>query len=329
MKGIIIEEPRKLEVKEFKTPEISLPEEVLVKVEGCGVCGTDIHLYQGLEFAKYPVIPGHEFIGEIIKMGKTSENYFKVGDRVAIDPNLPCYVCQDCRKGRYNLCSNMVNIGVNKDGGFAEYTVVNYKQIYHVPSGLDLKIAVLAEPVSCIIHGIEKANLQFDDKVLIIGAGPIGILTHKILEKVFGVKDVFIQEINEKRIENAQKLGVKNISKSYSTSFDVIFEMSGSVQGFEESLKILNKGGTLVQFGVAQENSFAKINQYSIYKKELNIIGSFVNPYTMAKALMILDEYSPAFSGIVDKEIETFEELSQILTGEIKTTDFTKAILRY
>ncbi len=326
MKGILINEPGNYEIKELEIPKLTSPGDVLVKVEGCGLCGTDIHLYKGLGFAKYPVIPGHEFIGKIVKMGQAAQEYFKLEERVAIDPNLPCFVCEECRKGRYNLCSNMTNIGVNKNGGFAEYTIVNYKQLYKVPEELDLKIVVLAEPVSCIIHSIEKVNPLPNNKILIIGAGPIGLMTAKILENVYGIKNIFIQEIDDNRIDNSKKFGIKNIAKNYLDNFDIVFEMSGSIQGFEESLKRLNPGGKIVQFGVAKENSFAKVNQYDIYNKELTILGSFVNPFTMSKAIDILNTYSSIFSGIVDKNVN-FEQLADIFIGNISPNSFTKAIL--
>ena len=328
MKALVIRKPQELVIDEINDPNITSEEDVIVQVEACGVCRTDFHLLHGLGFAKYPVIPGHEFVGRIFKMGKLAEKFFKVGQRVVVDPNLPCFLCEWCRKGYINLCLNPINIGVNKDGAFAEFVKVNFKQCYIIPEDVPKEVAILAEPLSCVIHGVETANVEKDEDILIVGGGPIGIIFYKVFHEILKMENVEIVEINTVRIELAQKIGVKNVSiLPTKDKYDVIIETSGTLDGFNLGITHLRPRGRLVQFGVADKEVKGEVPLYEMYKNELKILGSFVNPYTMQKAVKILRDNIDIFKGIVTKEI-SLEELENLLKDSKSVTNDLKIMVK-
>jgi|LDZS01.1.fsa_nt_gi hypothetical protein len=313
MEAIIVRKPFEVTLEDIEIPSIETPYDVIVQVEGCGVCGTDFHLFQGLEFARYPVIPGHEFVGKVVRTGDKASSMFGIGQRVVIDPNLPCLACEACRKGDIHLCSNPVNMGVNVDGAFAKFVKVDYRQCYPISESVTTEIAILAEPISCVLHGIETSSIQFHESALIIGGGPIGLLFYKIMYEVFGVQDIEIVEINEARIKLARNLGIEKINKEPSkTQYDVVIEASGTSNGFALGISRLKPRGRIVQFGAPPEDAYGNVPLYKLYKGELRILGSFTNPFTMQKAVSILENKGEIFHGIVTKEI-TLEELKDLL----------------
>ena len=324
----MIEKPGSIKIFETEKPKIESDEDVIIKVEACGVCGTDIHMFSGLGFARYPVIPGHEFVGRISDLGDRAKKSFKVGERAVADPNLSCFYCEPCRKGAINLCEgNMINQGVNINGAYAEYARINMKQCYIVSDTIPKEIAVLAEPVSCITHAIDRSCVKSTESVLIFGAGSIGVLMYKILNGIYGVSDIDIIEINDKRIETAKSIGIKRISRNLGEKkYDLVFEASGSCKAFESGIIALKPLGRLVQFGVANEKINVSINQYEIYKKELTILGSFVNPFTMDRALKILNDHQNVFTHIVNKVVN-INEVENVLNGKISSDSFLKAML--
>jgi len=312
MKALIVKKPLDVYVDEIENPSIEKPSDVIIKVEGCGVCGTDFHLYKGLEFAKYPVIPGHESVGKVIKLGEFAARFLKEGQRVVLDPNLPCYVCEACRKGDIHLCANPVNMGVNLDGAFAEYVKVNYKQCYAISDSVPTEIAALAEPLSCILHGLEIAAIQPWEDALVLGGGPIGLMFFKVMKEVFGIKSVEVVEIDETRMKLANDIGIHEIYKTPSKSkYDVVIEATGTQEAFQLGISVLRAKGRIIQFGVPPENAHGQVPLYEVYKKELKILGSFTNPYTMSRAVKILEKRGEIFKGIVTKNIN-LEELANL-----------------
>ncbi|MFQ5835254.1 MAG: alcohol dehydrogenase catalytic domain-containing protein [bacterium] len=174
MKAIVFKGKHKFELKEVPVPRLG-EKDVLIKVDTCGVCGTDVHIYKGTFPADFPVIIGHEFAGTIEETGKGVRN-FGAGDSVTVDPNTTCEQCEWCRKGQKHLCPDLVNLGIKVNGGFAEYARVKEAYVYHLPEDLDLESASFTEPLSCCLHGIDLAQIKSGDSLVILGAGPIGLL---------------------------------------------------------------------------------------------------------------------------------------------------------
>ena len=166
-----------LRVEEHEMPEVG-PEDVLIQVKACGVCGTDVHIYEGDKGAAEvtpPTILGHEFAGVIVQVGENVSNY-KAGDRVCIDPNCYCGVCDPCRKGFAHYCEHMVGYGTTVNGGFAEYCAVNVRQIYKLGEHTTFEQGAMTEPVACCLHGIDLCEIQPGHQVAVIGGGMIGLL---------------------------------------------------------------------------------------------------------------------------------------------------------
>lgn len=327
MKAAYIDKPYSLNIVDRDIPLLK-PREAIVKVHACGVCGTDIHIYEGvMPWARLPLIPGHEFSGVVVDVGENVDT-ISIGDAVTVDPNITCGLCHYCRSGRRNLCSKVESIGVTRDGGFAEYVVVPVSQLYRVPSGLSLDEAAFTEPVACCIHGISRLSIKPGEDVLIVGAGPIGLI-HLQLAKRAGAGRVIVAEVNDIRLKLAEKLGadltvnpaVEDINKSINSflkgkGVEAAIDAAGGSTPLTLALKCLEPGGRLLVFGVAPENDVWSIKPYEIYKRELMIIGSFINPYEMDAALNMLASGAVNVKPIISHVIG-LEDLEKVLKREI------------
>ncbi len=150
------------------------PGEICVQVEASGLCGTDVHVAAGEYPLAHPgVVIGHEFAGTIVELGPAVAG-FGLGDRVAIDPNIPCRTCHACHNARPHLCERSQGLGVSRDGGMAQFMVCPASQAYHVPAGLPIEAAALAEPLACALHAVDRAALRPGETALVLGAGPAG-----------------------------------------------------------------------------------------------------------------------------------------------------------
>jgi 2-desacetyl-2-hydroxyethyl bacteriochlorophyllide A dehydrogenase len=297
MKSIVFTEPGKFIVTDRPVPKIG-PGDLLLKVDACGVCGTDLHIFHGEHFVEFPVIPGHEYSGEVVEVG-SDVTHIQLGDRVAVDPNIVCGVCHYCRRGHIHLCEKLTALGVNIDGGFAEYSLVPAKQAYIVPDDLPLETSSLVEPVACCVHGIDLAEIELGDDVLIMGAGPIGIINMQ-LARLAGAKRVIVSEPYESRRKLAIVLGAdftidptnqdlkQEVLGLTGVGVDVVIECVGSAKTAEQALTVAKRGGTILLFGVTNPEAEARIRPYDIFARELTIRGSFVNPFTHARAIELL-----------------------------------------
>ena len=206
---------------------------------GCGVCGTDLKIYKGETLATYPLVPGHEIVGEIINSTK-----YEKGMKVTVDPNKSCGYCKYCREGKPHLCENLKAIGVNRDGGFAEMLSAPNDLLYPLNEGIDVESAIFAEPLSCIIHGIDLSNFSFTDDVAIIGGGAIGLIFTMLFNQ-FSVGKKVIFEISQEKIKYIQKefsFEVIHPQEYRKTKeFDIVVECSGSIGGLETAYSLVKK----------------------------------------------------------------------------------------
>ncbi|RLB23969.1 MAG: alcohol dehydrogenase [Deltaproteobacteria bacterium] len=273
-------------------------EEVLIKVCYCGICGTDIEILQGkLPWAEYPIVAGHEISGVVVEIGEYVKR-LRPGDKVVIDPNLPCHTCVYCLEGKPHLCEDLKAIGVTEPGGFAEYVIAKEEQVLRLPPDIPLDIGALSEPVSCAIHGVEIAKIKLGEKVVIHGAGTIGLIMAQLVRKA-GAALIIIDDPLEKRREIARTLGFEYVLPKASSEgvkeiagdgVDVVIDCSGSIEAISASVDLLRKGGRLVLFGVTPPEKTFSISPYKFYKSELTIMGSFINPYTSIRSIALLSE---------------------------------------
>ncbi len=300
MKAARIDTPFSLKIVEVDQPIVG-SKEALIKVEACGVCGTDIHIYEGKTgIARYPLIPGHEFSGRVVDVGRGASRYLSIGDRVVVDPTVVCGRCIFCRSGRMHLCLEWSPIGVVRDGAFAEYVKVPAHLAYRIPDTVSFEEAALTEPLSCCIHGWDRLSPKAGFTAAIIGAGPIGLM-HIQLARLSGASLIIVSEPMERRRILAKKLGADIVVNPFESDLsevvnretsgigvDIVIEAVGGAKYLEEALKIVGRGGKILVFGVAPEEDRACVSPYSLYRGELTILGSFINLYSMDRAISMI-----------------------------------------
>lgn len=274
--------------------------QVRVNVRYCGVCGTDIHIYEGEGGSLAvtpPLIIGHEFSGVVSAVGKNVKSV-KPGDRVAVDPNDACGECRFCRNAQAHFCTNITGIGTTYPGGFAEYVTVRAKQVFKIPDSLSFESAALTETVSCCLHGIDLCGIKTGQSILIIGAGPIGLLMLQ-LAKMSGAGKIFVSEIVPEKRELALKYGasvaidpesedIGAVLDRHCVNPDCVIECAGTVKTIEEAIRYAGRGATVMMFGLVAPDAAASIRPYEIFQKELKLTSSYINPYTFDRAIEVL-----------------------------------------
>jgi len=312
MQALQYRRPDKLRLREFPDPEPA-DDEILLEVAACGICGTDLHILAGEAPSASPVILGHEFSGMVIRTGKQVSG-IKPGTMIAVDPNNYCGTCEYCHRGAVHLCRNIRPIGIARNGGWAELCVVPAVQVHPVPEHLDPRLAALAEPLSCIIHGWDRiAPVSCNRGVLVMGAGIIGLLWALFL-RGNGLTDLHLTEPQPKRREIAHRLGFSCFSPgALYDSFDIIIDCSGSPSAIEQAFDHLKPGGKSLLFGIAPPDARISLAPFKIFQQEWTILGSVINPFTFSRALALLPALGidPAELGIVTFPLAGYEQALQ------------------
>jgi len=264
MKALVKKSPEiGLWMEDVPMPEVS-DNDLLIKVKKTAICGTDVHIYKWDAWSqrtiKTPMTIGHEFVGEIVEMGRAVQNY-KIGERVSAEGHIVCGVCRACRAGKRHLCPNTRGIGVNRTGCFAEYVSVPSSNAWHVHESISDDIASIFDPYGNATHTALSFDMVGED-VIITGAGPIGCMAAAIARHV-GARNVVITDVNDYRLALAMKLGATravNVAKEKLPDvmkelgmvggFDVGMEMSGSPQAFEQMLENMYNGGRIALLGI-------------------------------------------------------------------------------
>lgn len=282
---------RTYEVREVADQEVK-PDEVKIRVAWCGLCGTDVHKFAGKNGASVvvpPIILGHECAGVVERVGSAVRR-FKPGDRVAVDPSWGCGCCEFCQKGLPNFCAK--RHGVAK--GFAEYVYPPEKNVYRVPDGLDLADAAFAEPLSCVMHGLDLLNVKSGGVVAIYGMGSIGLLMLQMV-RLSGAGTVIAVEREAEKRNLALRLKADHavddtdvVELSEKINIDYVIECVGLKRTMEQALRVAGKNAKVLLFGLGDPETPLAFNQYEAYTKELSIHTSYLNPHTMARALQLL-----------------------------------------
>ncbi|HEY3478928.1 MAG TPA: zinc-dependent alcohol dehydrogenase family protein [Streptomyces sp.] len=299
MKAAVIESVGRAVVTEVPDPTPG-PREVVVEVAACGLCGTDLHILQG-EFAPtLPIVPGHEFAGEVVALG-SEVRHLSLGDQVAVDPSLYCHECHYCRIGRNNLCERWAAIGVTAPGGAAEFAVAPAANCVKLPGHLRTADATLIEPLSCAVRGYDILRSQLATNVLIYGSGTMGLMMLELAKRT-GAATVDMVDINEDRLATARTLGCSSAVTTADEAerprgWDVVIDATGNATAIQDALGRVGKGGTFLQFGVADYAARAVIEPYRIYNQEITITGSMavLHSYERAAALFA--------GGVLDPEV--------------------------
>jgi 2-desacetyl-2-hydroxyethyl bacteriochlorophyllide A dehydrogenase len=291
MRAAVWEKPRQLKVKERSDPSPG-PDEIVVRVGACGMCGTDVHIAEG-EFppTPYPIVPGHEFAGEVMEVGSDVDDIM-VGDEVAVDPSLFCGHCDYCRVQRGNLCRNWNAIGDTVDGAFAELVKAPARNAYRLPEGTSLRTGALVEPLACAVHGARRLEAGTGDAVLITGAGTMGLLLLQLLTRG-GAATVTVVDRNERRLEVARQLGADAVETDVAAAadgdgFDIVVDATGVPAVIQQDVDAVRRGGKLMIFGVAPEEARTEISPFRIYNDEITVIGSMAVLYTFVQAIELI-----------------------------------------
>jgi 2-desacetyl-2-hydroxyethyl bacteriochlorophyllide A dehydrogenase len=297
MRAIVLDRPGSFRVAEVPDPTPG-PGQIVVKVDCCGICGTDLHIMDG-EFppTPYPITPGHEFAGTVAAVGPDVRMDLPVGAPVAIDPGIYCGYCRRCRAGRGNLCENWAAIGDTIDGAFAEYVAVPAENAYRLPDGFDGQAAAMIEPTACAVHGLRRLGPVFGDSVLLTGAGTMGLLLLQLLVHA-GAGAVTVVDRVPDRLEVASKLGaariVSDLGELAGEKFEIVVDATGVPAVLQAASDLLDRGGRLLVFGVTPAEATLSLSPFRVYNDEIIITGS----------MAILRSYGPAVelltSGVVD-----------------------------
>ncbi|MGF1472045.1 MAG: zinc-dependent alcohol dehydrogenase family protein [Rubrobacteraceae bacterium] len=261
--------------------------EIKLEVEAVGLCGTDLHIASGeYPLAQPGVTLGHEFTGTISEVGPGVDR-FDAGQRVVVDPNIPCRVCRYCHDARPHLCENPEGLGVTLNGGLSEHTIVPVSQAYVVPEVLPPEAAALTEPLACALRPVDLSGIKPGETALVIGAGPIGVLCTALLMAA-GAAKVSVSEPNPDRRDRVRELGAEIVDPDSIEKADIVFECVGRVETMELAVESVRPGGTVMWVGVAPPDAEVSIKPYEVFRNELTIRSSYTNPYVMDRALALL-----------------------------------------
>lgn len=297
MKAVVFTEPEKLNVETVPDPTCAT-DEIIVKVARSGICGTDIHIYKNEYLSDFPLIPGHEFSGEIVEIGSDVTG-LAIGDRVAVDPNLYCGACDFCRNEQANHCANWQGIGVTRSGGFAEYVNVPAKAAYKLPDSLTDAQAAFIEPLACVVWALKRMSVHPADRVLIVGSGPMGLLLQQALRHG-GASEITVVDKQPDRLQLSQQFGAHHTITANPQQhdelrdiaphgFDIVIDATGVPAVIESAFQHLKVRGQFLQFGVTPMNATIEISPYDIFHKDWTIIGSFALCYTFLPAIALLE----------------------------------------
>lgn len=286
----------RLRVESWDLPALG-PDDVLVEVAGCGVCGSDLHVVDGgFPGLEPPVVLGHEPVGTIAAVG-AGVGWLSVGDKVTWEPNVPCGHCFFCRDGRdVNLCENRVRVS----GSFAERTVVPARAVHRLAEDCPPEVAIMAEPLSCALYAFERAGVTLDETVAIVGAGTIGLLLLMLARRA-GAKRVLVADPNPGKRAVAQRLGADAAvdpladdlahaagSLTEGRGFDVAFEAVGKPVAVESALSLPRAGGRAVMVGASRPGEQASLDLVSIQRRDLTISACWVREHTFQRAVSLL-----------------------------------------
>ena len=324
MRAAVYHGPRDLRVEEVPVRELA-GNEVMIKVKYCGVCGTDVHIFNGDGGAfavNPPLVPGHEFSGIVEKVGE-KVTQVQVGDHVTGDPNDMCGECYFCKNKMQHFCTNNIGVGTTVDGGFAEYVIMREKQVYKVDENLSFIEAAMSEPISCCLNGIDLCDIKAGDTVLVLGGGPIGMIMLQLAKFAGASKLILSEPVQEKR-ELAMKLGatktidpltedVKAVLDDYCENVDCVIECVGNIHTQEDAVNFAGNCCTVMFFGLAAPEESFPLKPDVVFKKELKITSSFINPYTFKRAVSVLESKRLDLESIIT-DIVPLEKIADVFT---------------
>jgi D-arabinitol dehydrogenase (NADP+) len=336
MKAVVYDRPGKFAVRQIPLSEPGAGE-VLLRVLVAGVCGTDLHLHHGEFGPTYPLIPGHEIVGEVVAAGPGVTDV-RVGEQVTLDNTASCGRCVECRRARPAHCLHLVAQGVNAPGGFAEFVVTDADRCFNVDD-LDPEVAVLAEPTACVVHGMDVLALQPGSNVLLFGAGPTGLLLTQLIAHS-GAAQLTVAAPTRAKLELALAGGADEIvpldradlaaSMNRLRSlgpdgYDVVIDATGATSVLQHTLALTRTGGTVFVYGMTAESASWPVAPYDMFRRELTIKGSFAQQFSFDRALAYLRSGRVDTTGMVTNRF-TLHDYAGALTA-VADSSCVKAVI--
>jgi len=283
MRAVVISAPDLVELVSLADP-VPQPGWVVLEVAAVGLCGTDLHLLGG-KHGRLPVVPGHEVTGTVVALGQGVTSLAE-GERVAVDPNLPCHTCRECRRGRANLCPQIGALGITVPGGAAEFMAAPAASCVVLPEHVDLIAATLVEPLSCAVRGYDVLRAQLGARVLVYGAGTMGLMMLALAQRT-GATAVDVVDLNLSKLEAARRTGCTSASTQAveGVAWDVVIDATGSAAAIQDGLGRVAPGGTFLQFGVAAPEARVELSPYDVYRREITVTGSMAVLHSFERAV--------------------------------------------
>jgi D-arabinitol dehydrogenase (NADP+) len=310
MKAARIERPGEAVIANVPEPVVG-PNDVLIRVRAAGICGTDLHIFKGEYEATYPLIPGHEFSGEVAAVGDNVIN-FRVGDRVTADPNIPCNRCEYCQRNQPNQCLYLKAIGVTQSGGFSEYVLAPEGNVFSIGE-MSFSAAALIEPLACVVWGLMQVDVQPGDNALVFGAGPMGNLVAQGLTQV-GASHVVVTDVVPWRLEMAGQLGATEtvvaderqearLRSIAPQGFDIVVDATGIPKVLEGTFPYAKPRGKIWVFGVTPIGTLVNFPAYEVFRRDLRIIGSFAVNRTFPQSIALIQSGAVQVEPLVSHQL--------------------------
>ncbi|MGO4334001.1 zinc-binding dehydrogenase [Labrys sp. KB_33_2] len=340
MRAAVLTRPGAFEVRDVPIPRIG-PDDALIKVDRCGICGTDIHIFKGHYAADtLPFIPGHELTGTVSRVGDRVQG-FEVGQRVVADVNIGCGHCYFCRRGEVLNCQAVSQIGIHRDGGFAEFVAVPARLVIPAPSEAKPELLALTEPVACVVRAARKSGIGFGMSVVVLGAGPIGNL-HIQMMRLVGAAPIIAVEPSRPRAELAERAGADLVitdpkdarrlvaEATEGRGADVVIESVGAPALYAEAFRLIRPGGHVAAFGITGPGDSVPLPLLETVLRENSVKGSVAGiGQDMHDALTLLThgrfQIEPFIGSVVplsaiQSAFETIQDRPTVLKTQIDTT---------
>jgi len=284
MKAAVLVAPHRFEVQDVPIPPVG-PEDALIRVSRTGICGTDLHIFQGHYAAdRLPLIPGHEFCGAVAEVG-ANVHHLAIGQRVVADINIGCGTCYWCRRNEILNCPAMTQVGIGRDGAFAQYVALPARLVIAAPDAVPDAVLALTEPVSCVVRAARKAQVSFGQSVVILGAGPMGNL-HVQMMRLMGAAPIIVADLSPDRCHMAMAVGADAaisdlsqlrdlvLARTGGRGADVVIESVGLCGLYATAQTLVRKGGHIAFFGLTGPAETLPIDILQTILQENSLKGS-------------------------------------------------------
>lgn len=318
MHALVYTQLNTIELRHLPIPEIN-SDGVLIKTRASGICHTDIEVLKGrYGNATFPLVPGHEYAGEVVAIGSAVKTV-SVGDRIVVDPNINCGTCRPCVRGLTNLCETLGAYGVTTNGGFEEFSAVHQHNI--IPIGdMPFDEAALAEPMACVLNGVRKVGVEGVENALIFGAGPIGLLM-AIAIRIKGVANVTLVDVNPNRLQLARSFGFAAVASgpdelaAFHQNVDLAIDATGIPLVAQGLISYAANGGKVLYFGVCPPEEHIQISPFEIFRRQITIAGAHSLNRNIVEAIETIRTFGPDIRRLVSHHVP-LDEIPAFLEGE-------------